>query len=77
MGQITPAQLQALLGYASKQLGVSPEQLMRVVQSGNLSNVTDGDTARKINELAGDPARIQELLNSPQAKELLERFQGG
>ena len=36
MSNPTPAQLQALLQYASKRLGTTPEQLAKTVQSGGL-----------------------------------------
>ena len=58
MSQITPDQLQALLAYASRQLGMTPEQLAKTVQSGGLdavSNSVSPDNARRISELVGDP----------------------
>ena len=77
MGQITPAQMQALLGYASKQLGVAPEELARMVQKGEMSNVADRETMNKLNRLAGDPNRVRQLLESPQVQDFLSRFTEG
>lgn len=64
MSQITPDQLQALMAYASKQLGVTPEQLQKTVQN------TD------IGRIANDPQKLQQLLNSPQAQALLRSLGG-
>ncbi|MBQ3259260.1 MAG: hypothetical protein IJO75_03750 [Clostridia bacterium] len=80
MSQITPDQLQALLGYASKRLGMTPEQLARTVQNGGLSALSDragAQNAQKINELAGDPARLQQLINSPEVQAFLSKLTGG
>ncbi len=80
MGQITPAQLQALLGYASRELGMSPEQLARTVQTGGVDAVTrsvNPDTARRVREIAGDPAQMQEFLKTPQVQQLLAKLLGG
>lgn len=64
MSQITPDQLQALMVYASKQLGMTPEQLQKTVQT------TD------IGRLADDPQKLQQLLHSPQAQALLKSLGG-
>ena len=79
MSQITPAQLQALLNYASKRLGMTPEQLAKTVQDGGLSAVADragGQNTQKIAELANDPQRLQHLLQSPDVQAFLSKFTG-
>ena len=80
MSQITPEQLQALVAYASRQLGMTPEQLQKTVQTGGLgalSNKVSPDTAGQIAALAGDRQKAEQLLQSPQAQELLKKLLGG
>lgn len=80
MSQITPDQLQALLGYASKRLGMTPEQLAKTVQNGGLSalsNQAGVQNTKKFNELAGDPARLQQLIASPEVQAFLSKLTGG
>ncbi len=74
MSQITPEQLQAILGYASKRLGMTPEQLARTVQSGGLSALSQD---ARVRELAGDPQRLQQLANSPEVQAFLSKLTGG
>lgn len=80
MSQITPDQLQALLAYASKRLGMTPEQLAQTVQSGGLSSLSNragaGNT-QKFAELANDPQRLQQLLNTPEVQAFLSKLTGG
>lgn len=76
MGQITPDQMQALLGYAAKRLGMTPTQLAQTVQSGGLPTMS-GENAQKIKELAGDPARLQQMLNTPEVQAFLAKLTGG
>ncbi|MBR2406676.1 MAG: hypothetical protein IKB04_06565 [Clostridia bacterium] len=80
MSQITPDQLQALLAYASRQLGMTPEQLAKTVQSGGLdavSNSVSPDNARRISELVGDPQKAEQFLSSPEVQKLLGKLLGG
>ncbi len=80
MSQITPEQLQALLGYASRQLGMTPEQLAQTVKEGGLSAVSNRvgpDNARQIDALVGDRQKAEQFLNSPQVQALLGKLLGG
>ncbi len=80
MSQITPDQLQALLGYASKRLGMTPEQLAKTVQNGGLGALSDkagAQNMQKFSELASDPARLQQLLASPEVRAFLSKLTGG
>ena len=70
MGQITPDQLQALLAYASKQLGMTPEQLAGTVKEGGLGALT-------VNDLVGDRQKTEEFLSSPEVKKALGKLLGG
>ncbi len=80
MGQITPDQLQALLGYASRQLGMTPEQLASTVQNGGLgalSNSVSPENARRINDLVGDKQKAEQFLSSPEVQKALGKLLGG
>lgn len=80
MSQITPDQLQALLKYAAARLGMTPEQLASTVQRGGTDALADklgGDTAARIQQLAGNRGQLEQLLQSPQAQTLLNQLLGG
>lgn len=80
MSQITPEQLQALLNYASRRLGTTPEQLAKTVQTGGLDSLSEDispETARHIQELVGNPQQARQFLNRPEVQTLLEKLWGG
>ena len=76
MSNPTLAQLQALLQYASKRLGTTPEQLAKAVQSGGLealaSHLSPADAA-KLQNLTRDKARAEQMLQSPAARQVIEQ----
>ena len=77
MNQPTPAQLNALLQYASKKLGVPPEQLAKTVANGGaeaLSSSLSEDSRKTLMSLVGDPQKTQALLNSPAVRRYLAQF---
>ena len=76
MSQITPDQLQALLTYASGRLGMTPEQLQKTVQSGNLNTLSD-KVSPELAAMAGDREKMEQLLRSPAAQTLLQQLLGG
>ena len=71
----TPDQLELLLRQASKQLGVTPQQLKNAAQSGQLdsiiSSMNAGD-ADKFRKVLSDPNAANRMLSSPQAQKLLQ-----
>ena len=69
MSQVTPEQLQALIAFASKRLGMSPEQLMKTVQSGQAGGVD-------VRDLAEHPEKAEALMRSPQVQALLKKLGG-
>ncbi|HIW74128.1 MAG TPA: hypothetical protein H9684_07365 [Firmicutes bacterium] len=74
---LTPDQLNALLQFASKRLGTTPEQLAKTVQAGgsdSLASKLPPDKAAKFASISGDQAKMQELLNSPQARQLIQQL---
>ena len=80
MSQVTPDQLQALLNYAAGRLGMTPDQLARTVQHGDSSALADkvgGNTAARIQQLAGNPEQLERLLQTPGAQALLNQLLGG
>jgi hypothetical protein len=76
----TPEQLQALLQYASKKLGTTPEQLAQTVDSDAAkklaSKLSSVDSAR-FQEVVSDKDKLEKMLSSPQAQQLIERLMGG
>ena len=77
---ITPDQMQALLKFASKKLGTTPEKLAETVQSGGLDGLSKlspdlpAKEAGKIDEVLHDKA--QALLQTPEAQRLIEQILG-
>ncbi|MBQ6829999.1 MAG: hypothetical protein IJO59_02610 [Clostridia bacterium] len=65
MSAPTPEQLQALLQFAAKQLGTTPDQLQKTVQNTDVGN------------LVNDPKKVEQLLSSPKAQALLREWLGG
>ncbi len=77
MSQPTPAQMQALLQFASQKLGMPPEQLAAIAKNGGyegLSSSLSDSSRRTLENLVGDPTKLQALLDSPQVRELLKRL---
>ena len=80
MSQITPDQLQALLNYASRKLGMTPEQLASTVQQGDLNAVSQNlgsENTARIAALLGDSQKTEQFLNSPEVKQMLGKLLGG
>lgn len=76
MSNPTPAQLQALLQYASKRLGTTPEHLVKTVQAGGVDalakDLSPADAA-KLQSLTQDKAKAEQLLHSPAAQQIIEQ----
>lgn len=71
----TPDQLELLLRQASKQLGVTPQQLKNAAQSGQLDSIISGMNAGdsdKFRKVLSDPNAANRMLSSPQAQKLLQ-----
>ena len=80
MSQLTPDQREALIAYASKQLGMDPRQLQQTLHTKNtdaLSETVGTPAAEKIGALLGDPQLLERMMDSPQAKALLQQLLGG
>ena len=77
MSQPNPEQWKALLKYASAKLGVSEQELASAAANGGYEGVRASlseSSKKTLESLAGDPARMEALLSSPQVKELLRRL---
>ena len=71
----SPDQLELLLRQASKQLGVTPQQLKNAAQSGQLDSIISGmnaGDADKFRKVLSDPNAANRMLSSPQAQKLLQ-----
>lgn len=73
----TPEQIQALIEYASKKLGVTPEQIADTVE-GDLaqmvkSRLSEADIAR-FQAMVSDKDKLEKMLKSPQAKQLVDKL---
>ena len=71
----TPDQLELLLRQASKQHGVTPQQLKNAAQSGQLDSIISGmnaGDADKFRKVLSDPNAANRMLSSPQAQKLLQ-----
>lgn len=73
------AQVQNLLNTLSKKLGVSPENLKKSVQSGNISSSLknlDPYEAKKIQEIISNKEASSKILSSNKAQDLMKKILG-
>lgn len=74
---LTEEQLQALVQFASKKLGTTPEKLAKTVQQGDFSSIASkmqpGEAAR-LNAIASDKSKAEQLVNSPEAQKLIQQL---
>ncbi|MDD2417538.1 MAG: hypothetical protein PHR24_02030 [Oscillospiraceae bacterium] len=73
----TPDQINEILEYASKKLGITKEQLASTVESDAAkkaaSRLSQADIAR-FQSMVSDKDKLEKLLNSAQAKQLMEKL---
>lgn len=76
---INPDKLNSLLKFASKKLGTSEENLKNLGNNGNMDGLKNlkGLDMNKFNSIMNDPKKLEEVLNSPQAKSLLSKLMEG
>ncbi|MBQ8514585.1 MAG: hypothetical protein IJ496_04230 [Ruminococcus sp.] len=76
---VDPKQLELLLQTVGKKLGVAPSELKAALESGKLDaaskNMTP-DAKKKMQSIMGNPAQMEKLMQSPQAKALYEKLTG-
>lgn len=76
---MNPEKMNALLGMAGKKLGKDPRQLRAQLENGQLNQVLgnlDPQRAAQINQLLNNPQQLEQMLNSPQVKSLLNGLMG-
>lgn len=75
--KLTPEQLKALLQYASQRLGTTPEKLADTVNNKGIdelaSKLSPADRA-KFQAVVSDKNKLEQMLNSPQAQQLIEKL---
>ncbi len=77
MSNITPDQMNALLHFASKKLGTTPQALAKTIQTGGADSLMNdragGDMAR-LQALIGDKQKAKALLESPEVQLFLKKY---
>ena len=71
------AQLNALLNALSGKLGMPTEQLLQELESGKFDRAIAGmdqKSAAKLKQVLADPQKLDQLMNSRQAKALYEKL---
>ena len=73
-------QIDTLLGVAAQRLGTSPEKLRNQLESGSLEDVmgalNNSGGSSKLTQLLSNPKAVEQLLNSPQARQLIGQILG-
>lgn len=73
---LTPQQQQELINAASRQLGISREQIIAMLQSGKAESLAS--KARfPIQQYINNPAAIERLLSDPAAQAVIKKLMGG
>ena len=75
--KLTEEQLQALVQFASKKLGTTPEKLAKTVQQGDLGSIASKmrpEEAAKLNAIASDKSKAEKLVGSPEAQKLIQQL---
>ena len=77
--KLPPSKMDGLLEMVGKKLGVSPEQLRSDLESGKLEQAMQNlpkKEAANVQNLLKDQKKVEQLMNTPQAKELYEKLMG-
>ena len=77
--QLSPAQMEQLILSLAQQLHCDPTQLRQQLQNGNFGAVTSAlnqNDAKQVQNLLRNPRQLQQVMNSPEMKELLRKLQG-
>lgn len=73
-------ELNAMLASLSKQLGTTPQNLKKSAQNGQLDQMLQKLNAKdteKLQSVLQNPEAANQLLNSPQAQQLIKLLMGG
>lgn len=78
--QVNKARLDMLLSMAGKKLGTDPGKLRSQLERGAFDEALKGldqNQAAQINHLLSNPKALEQMLNTPKAKQLLQELMGG
>ena len=73
---LTPQQQQALINAASQKLGIAPEQIAAMLQSGKAEELA-ARAGVPVQQYANNPAAIECLLSDPAARTVIKKLMGG
>jgi hypothetical protein len=77
---ISGQQADAMLSMAAKRLGKTPDELKRQLRGGDMSALTESLSEGQKQQVASmlrDPAAMQQFLQNPQVRQLLDRLAKG
>lgn len=72
-------QLQSMLKTVSGKLGVTPEELKKALETGKIDGAVKNmgtDERQKLQSVMGNKAKLEKIMQSPQAKALYEKLTG-
>ena len=70
--------MEKMIQLASSKLGVSPEKLKSILESGNVEDMLGSmrrEDADKLKNLMNDPGTRKKLLSSPEAAKIIKKMQ--
>ena len=73
---LTPQQQQALINAASQKLGIAPEQIAAMLQSGKAEELA-ARAGVPVQQYANNPAAIERLLSDQAARAVIKKLMGG
>lgn len=73
---LTPQQQQALINAASQKLGIAPEQIAAMLQSGKAEELA-ARAGVPVQQYTNNPAAIERLLSDPAARAVIKKLMGG
>ncbi len=77
---LSKEQLDALLATVGQKAGIAPAKLKEQLMSGSFDSIVNrlgNNKSADINKVLTDPKALDQLLNSPQAKDILRKMMGG
>lgn len=78
--QLSPEELQQLARYASRRLGMTPEQIAAAVNEGGLSALSEKMSDRenqRLGDFLKDPEKARQLMAMPEVQQLIRQLLNG
>lgn len=78
--KLSAEELAQLTQYASRRLGLTPQQIAAAVNEGGLSGLSEqlsGRDAARLNQLLKDPEKTKQLLAMPEIQQLIQSLLSG